>query len=320
METRSKRRKTEPISDKIRRGEISVFVAVAEYLPAVFRTHVVPKLDLYDTFNLAEVSKFYNAAVWSVEAVTSMEEKATNEAKLLVDLDLKATFPALHAMAMRNNVKGMRALISSGVNLEQRVGPSCSTDPDTSTALQYAVKHSHPEAMKLLLEAGADVNARVQSSMPTEGPQGGQTCLFIALRNDDVGTMSLLLEAGADVDMKVKSRENWVTALQHCCASVGPSRVQAVKILLDAGADPNNPGSFHSPLHTTVVLTASRDIRSDVGLKIVELLLEAGADPLLHNSEGKTPLEYGLESILPLDPLDARDKKMITLLQQAMKR
>ena len=51
METRSKRRKTEPIVDKIRRGEISVFVAVAEALPEVFRTHVVPKLGLHETLN-----------------------------------------------------------------------------------------------------------------------------------------------------------------------------------------------------------------------------------------------------------------------------
>ena len=44
METPSK---TEPIVDKIRRGEVSVFVAVAEEMPEVFRTHVVPKLGLH---------------------------------------------------------------------------------------------------------------------------------------------------------------------------------------------------------------------------------------------------------------------------------
>ena len=49
METRSKRRKTEPIVEKIRRGEVSVFVAVAEEMPEVFRTHVVRKLGLLDT-------------------------------------------------------------------------------------------------------------------------------------------------------------------------------------------------------------------------------------------------------------------------------
>ena len=75
METRSKRRETEPIVDKIRRGEISVFVAVAEELPEVFRTHVVAKLDLISTLRLAQVNKYYNAAVWSVEAMESMDKK-----------------------------------------------------------------------------------------------------------------------------------------------------------------------------------------------------------------------------------------------------
>ena len=71
METPSK---TEPIVEKIRRGEVSVFVAVAEEMPEVFRTHVVRKLGLLDTLELAHVNKYYNAAVWSVEAVRSLDE------------------------------------------------------------------------------------------------------------------------------------------------------------------------------------------------------------------------------------------------------
>ena len=94
METRSKRRKTEPIVEKIRRGEVSVFVAVAEEMPEVFRTHVVPKLGLDETLKLARVNKFYNAAVWSVEAVRSLDEKAKDCAKLH---SLTSVGPPLHA-------------------------------------------------------------------------------------------------------------------------------------------------------------------------------------------------------------------------------
>jgi hypothetical protein len=43
METRSKRRKTEPIVDKVRRGEISVVVALAEELPDLFEAEVLPE-------------------------------------------------------------------------------------------------------------------------------------------------------------------------------------------------------------------------------------------------------------------------------------
>ena len=75
METRSKRRKTEPVADKIRRGEISVVVALAEELPDVFIAEILPKLGLIDTLNLAQVGKWYNDAVWSVDGVRSMKAK-----------------------------------------------------------------------------------------------------------------------------------------------------------------------------------------------------------------------------------------------------
>ena len=114
METR---RKTEPIVDKIRRGEVSVFVAVAEELPEVFRTHVVPQLGLLETLILAQVNKSYNAAVWSVEAVRSLDEKAEDYAKLR---SMTSACPPLLMCSQCNNVKAIKALISSGADLEER--------------------------------------------------------------------------------------------------------------------------------------------------------------------------------------------------------
>ena len=117
METRTERRETEPVVEKIRRGEISVFVAVAEELPEVFRTHVVSKLGLFETLDLAHVNKFYNAAVWSVEAVRSLDEKAKDYAKLHSKTSVCSP---LHHCSRFNNVKAIKALISSGADLEER--------------------------------------------------------------------------------------------------------------------------------------------------------------------------------------------------------
>ena len=94
-----------------------MFVAVAEELPEVFRTHVVRKLGLVETLRLAQVNKFYNAAVWSVEAVRSLDEKAKDYAKLR---SLTSVYPPLHACSRFNNVKAIKALISSGADLEER--------------------------------------------------------------------------------------------------------------------------------------------------------------------------------------------------------
>ena len=218
METRSKRRETEPIVEKIRRGEVSVFVAVAEELPEVFRTHVVRKLGLVETLGLAHVNKFYNAAVWSVEAVRSLDEKAKDYAKLR---SLTSVYPPLHACSRFNNVKAIKALISSGADLEERsrekAKPSPSNIYGRVTALHMAASYSNFEAAKLLLEAGADVNSRAQHPKHN----GGVTPLFFALVGENntakLKLVSLLLEAGADVTLKMACRRwGWIgTRFRH---------------------------------------------------------------------------------------------------------
>jgi ankyrin repeat protein len=316
METRSKRGKTEPIVEKIRRGEVSVFVAVAEELPEVFRTHVVPKLGLFETLELAHVNKFYNAAVWSVEAVRSLDEKAEDYAKLH---SMTSFYPQLHICSASNNVKAIKALISSGADLEERSREKARPRRHILvTALHVAAQYSNLEAAKLLLEAGADVNARAQHPKHN----GGATPLFFAVHNLAASAspklVSLLLEAGADVTLKLTFDEgdglefNFDTVLGsysraiHACADV-------VKILLDAGADPNaqdtlaqDPLSGETPLHQVSLLDG------DEGVKIGKLLLEYGADPLLTKKNGETPLYYAKKV--------SKDQEMIDLLTEATER
>jgi uncharacterized protein len=304
METRSKRGKTEPIVEKIRRGEVSVFVAVAEELPEVFRTHVVPKLELVQTFDLSEVNKFYNAAVWSVEAVRSLDEKAKDYAKLH---SMTSIYPPLHACSASNNVKGIKALISSGADLEERSREKAKPSRNgLVTALHVAASHSNIEAAKLLLEAGADANARTQ--LPK--PNGGATPLFFAECSPKL--VSLLLEAGADVTLKVAVDEehgsglNFETVLGYY-TSVIDARAEVVKMFLDAGADPNGKDTLfgYTPLHNVALLYGN----DDEVVKLGKLLLEYGADPLLTNKDGETPLELAKEL--------SKDQEMIDLLTEA---
>jgi hypothetical protein len=77
MESPNERGDIDPIIDKIRRGEISVIEAVAEELPDVFRTHVVPKLSLKRTLDLARVNKSFYEAVWSAEGFGSIQKKCS---------------------------------------------------------------------------------------------------------------------------------------------------------------------------------------------------------------------------------------------------
>jgi ankyrin repeat protein len=311
METRSERRKTEPIVEKIRRGEVSVFVAVAEELPEVFRTHVVRKLGLLETLILAQVNKSYNAAVWSVEAVRSLDEKAEDFARL----HNITSVPSLHVCSASNNVKAIKALISSGADLEERSREKAKPSRyGRVTALHFAASHSNNfDAMKLLLEAGADVNARTQLPKPNDGA----TPLCFAVHSLAASASSklvpLLLEAGADVNLKVALDDrdgfglNFDTVLGYYTRAIH-ANAEVVKMLLDAGADPNGQDTLfdQTPLHNVPLLYGYE------GGKIGKLLLEHGADPLLTDRDGNTPLELAKEL--------STDQDLIDLLTEATKK
>jgi len=80
METRSLERTRDdadvsPILASLRCGESSILNAIHEELPEVLTAEILPKLDLRATLNLAQVSKWYRDAVWSVDGMRSLGEK-----------------------------------------------------------------------------------------------------------------------------------------------------------------------------------------------------------------------------------------------------
>ena len=142
--------------------------------------------------------------------------------------------------------------------------------------------------------------------------------MYRAIMVGNNAMLSLLLEAGADVDMKIcipagtPPRDNWLNALQLCC-NCNHSSPETVKLLLDAGVDPNSKDPFgYTPLHEIISLGRER-VGVDEAVKIVELLLEAGADPHVLDTFGRTPL------VIAGDVLKAGDQEMIDLLREAMK-
>ena len=286
METRTERRETEPIVDKIRRGEISVFVAVAEELPEVFRTHVVSKLELLQTLRLAQVSKYYNAAVWSVEAMESMDKKQ----KVVADRDGHTAGPLLIVLTVLNNLPGLRTLLSTGVDLSQK----CQTQG--ATALLHAAKYGSLKAVNLLLEAGADVNERCKTRHSEQ-----ITPLVMAICSGHAAVVSALVEAGADVELKSELNRDgnpemgtslyWESPLM--IAAYYENDEEIMKLLLDAGANPN-PVMSDTDLTMTTLLHALV-LCGDHCVNKARLLLEAGADPNAIDAEGHTPLDNAME-------------------------
>ncbi len=110
---------------------------------------------------------------------------------------------------------------------------------------------------------------------------GSWTALIWASRSGSIDAINLLLDAGADVNLPGPTDDNWdATPLQHAILERQPA---AVRVLVDRGADPNRgagPGS-QAPL----LLAAG-----DTDPTIVTLLLAHGADPTVENDTGATPL------------------------------
>ena len=133
------------------------------------------------------------------------------------------------------------------------------------------------ESVAACLDAGADVNARTDSTFDElffDGVYGHNTPLHFATIYSWDGMVTGLLAAGAEVDARNLSGE---TPL-HWAA--GRNRNPAVITeLVEAGADPNaRDGDGNTPLHAS---------RRNTNPAVALLLLELGADPTLVNDSGR---------------------------------
>ena len=210
-----KRKREEYESDVVsllRRGSVSILEVIAMKLPDLFAAEILPKLDVFDTLSLAQVSKSYNDAVWSVEGVRCMDAKL----EAYAEKTGKKPLPSIHLAAIYDNLPALRAHLESGEDVNRR-------DPERGrTALHHAAYLDKPVTLKALIEAGADVNA--------QNSDGG-TPLYSAAHEDNPMIVMELIKAGADVNL---ARPNGATPL-HMAAQRGHEG--CVVALIRDGAD-----------------------------------------------------------------------------------
>ena len=175
---------------RLRRGSVSILDAVVTELPDVFYGEILPKLDLDETLDLAQVSKAYNDTVWSVGGVRSLEPKIDAHLHWL-DREYPNDPPCWHRSdpmwwaACQGHVPLARALLESGCDVNKKVGST------STTALVYAVGAGYPAVVKILIDAGADVNV----------VDGTGTALCEAAYKGYTVIVAMLLKAGADVNL-----------------------------------------------------------------------------------------------------------------------
>lgn len=120
----------------------------------------------------------------------------------------------------------------AAVNAELKRGTNANTpDKHGRCALVLAAGQGHPEIVKALLEAGADVNGIQIGGSEALSGEVGWTALMAAARSGLPEVVSLLSQAGANVNVSNAQRE---TALMQAITS---GRVETIQLLLDKGAD-----------------------------------------------------------------------------------
>jgi len=188
--------------------------------------------------------------------------------------------------AIRNNdLASLKARLAKGAQVDTR-------DPRGTTLLMHAAALGSPEAVKLLLESGAQVNAKNDLEA---------TALILGAGNPEKARM--LVEKGADVNAHSKLGRTPLMVAASCggCSAT-------VKLLLDKGADPNATGKQGALAAGAAVIVPEKgaghrgaDKQGDTALTAaamadnsdsVKLLLAKGADADVADDQGYTPLSW----------------------------
>ncbi|MFD3943284.1 ankyrin repeat domain-containing protein [Streptomyces sp. NPDC058579] len=174
----------------------------------------------------------------------------------------------LLAAAHRGDTAGVRAALDAGAHVDRR-------DTELRTPLLLAARADRVEAAALLVAAGADPDAR-DSRADTPWLVTGVT--------GSVPMMRVLLPAGPDLTL---TNRFGGTSLIPAAERGHVAYVRAVLRETDMDVDHVNRLGWTALLEAVIL--------GDGGLpheEIVELLITAGADPLLADHDGTTPLDH----------------------------
>ena len=233
---------TEPVVDKIRRGEISALDAFAAELPEVFAAEILQRLVVKDTLRLAQVNKLCRDTVWSEDNVRSLGAKFQ---ETIPTIDYRTdSYPAsygwhpIHWAAVHRVLPAVRALLKSEEEAYKAVTNS------GMTALHYAVGcgfrnglQSPPpnlEIVRMLIKAGADINKVTND---------GRTPLRLAAMGHPEAT-KILIDAGADLNISnpLRAIGEFVRGLPAGNPEFGREFFACAALLIQAGAYDSDSG------------------------------------------------------------------------------
>ena len=199
---------------------------------------------------------------------------------------------ALMWASTENRLEAAAALLAAGADVHERSTGSLGFSP-----LLFAVRAGHLEMTRRLLDAGAN---------PDETLLDGTSALVLATKNGHYELGAVLLDAAADPN----ADDNGWTALHELKWTRRPNLgfnnpppivtgtmtdLEFVRKLVEHGADLNarmtkEPSNRYRNVLNRIGSTPFLLAAKGADVEMMRLLVELGADPLIPNEDGTTPL------------------------------
>ncbi len=157
----------------------------------------------------------------------------------------------LHQAASKGDTRTLRDILRSATGCQLEV-----LDDKGWTPLHKACQNGHLEAVKFLIEAGANISGSMEQPV---------TPIQLATYVGKTNVVKYLLELQDDIAEYVKSRESRVLAL-----AAKMSKNDILRFLLESGVDPNLDGDHG--------MTALHRAAKNGDTEAVDLLLRSGAN------------------------------------------
>lgn len=183
----------------------------------------------------------------------------------------------------------VRQLVQQNPSLKQ------ARDASGASAILVAAYNMKPDVVGALVELGAPVDIfeasvlgkvdrihEILKSTParvSEHAPDGFTPVALAAFFGQLAAVKALIAAGADVKAAAKN----ALKVQALHAAVAGRNLEIVKVVLEAGADPNaQQQAGFRPIH---------EAGTNANRPLAELLLKQGADPTLTSDDGKNAID-----------------------------
>ena len=188
------------------------------------------------------------------------------------------------------DVDDVKRLIQENPALKQ------ARDGSGASAILVATYNMKPDVVDALISLGAPIDIfeasvlgkvdRIQEILKaaparvSEHAPDGFTPVALAAFFGQPLAVNALIAAGADVNAAAKNP----LKVQALHAAVAGRKLEVVKAVLDAGADPNaQQQAGFRPMH---------EAGTNANRALAELLLAHGADPALTNDDGKSAIDF----------------------------